>query len=112
MRSGAEVWGMIVGLGAITLVCRSFFLLFGTRLVIPDSFQRALRYAPLGALLAILIPEMLVIKTESGVYAWSFLNPKLWGGIVAILCFVFSRSMMLTIAMGMGVFLLVAKVLR
>lgn len=102
-----EVWGMIAGLGAITLVCRSFFLLFGTRLVIPESFQRALRYAPLGALLAILIPEMVVIKTESGGYEWSLFNPKLWGGVVAILSFLTTRSMMITIATGMVTFLLV-----
>jgi|688.fasta_scaffold1420986_1 branched-subunit amino acid transport protein len=103
---------MIVGLGATTLLCRSFFLLFGTRLTIPEEFQRALRYAPLGALIAILIPEFVLVPTPGGGYAWTLFNPKLWGGIVAILCFVFSRSMMLTIAMGMGVFLLVAKVLR
>ena len=102
-----EVWVMIAGLGAITLVTRSFFLLFGTRLVIPDSFQRALRYAPLGALLAILIPEMVVIKSESEMYEWSLLNPKLWGGLVAILSFLATRSMMITIATGMVTFLLV-----
>jgi branched-subunit amino acid transport protein len=112
MRSDVQAWLMIVGLGATTVLCRSFFLLFGTRLSIPERVQRALRYAPLGALIAILIPEMLLVPISGGGYTWSLSNPKLWGGGVAIVSFIISRSMMLTITTGMGVFLLVAKVFR
>ena len=109
MRGQLEVWCMIVGLGATTLLCRSFFLLFGTSLTIPVEVQRALRYAPLGALIAILIPEMLVLQIPGGGYTWTLFNPKLWGGVAAIICFVYSRSMMLTISVGMAVFLSVAN---
>jgi branched-subunit amino acid transport protein len=62
MRGQVEIWFILVGLAVVTGLTRGFFLLLGTRVELPESVQRALRYAPAGALVAIVMPEMLVIK--------------------------------------------------
>ena len=50
----------ILGMAAVTLVARGFFL-FGEREVkIPEGLQRALQVAPLAAIVAVLAPEIFV----------------------------------------------------
>jgi branched-subunit amino acid transport protein len=88
----------------VTGLTRGFFLLLGARVEIPEGVQRALRYAPAGALVAIVMPEMLVMKEAAGVYEWQMSNPQTWGGVAAIITFFFARSMILTIVFGMMVF--------
>jgi branched-subunit amino acid transport protein len=50
------------------------------------------------------MPEMLVMKGAAGVYEWQLSNPQTWGGVAAIITFLFARSMILTIVFGMVVF--------
>ncbi|KAF1048240.1 MAG: hypothetical protein GAK38_01489 [Xylophilus sp.] len=50
----------IAGLGAITLLTRSFFMLPEREWPLPDWLQRGLRYAPLAALAAVLVPEVIM----------------------------------------------------
>jgi branched-subunit amino acid transport protein len=104
MRGQVEIWFILVGLAVVTGLTRGFFLLLGTRVELPESVQRALRYAPAGALVAIVMPEMLVIKGAAGVYEWQMGNPQTWGGVAAIITFIFARSMILTIVLGMIVY--------
>ena len=100
-----QIWVMIFGLGIVTLVSRSLFLIIGTRLTISDTIQRGLRFAPLGALVAILVPEMVVVKTSAGtVHTLSFMHPQFFGGITALISFMFTRNMIATIGAGMAVF--------
>jgi branched-subunit amino acid transport protein len=98
--STLEVWISILGLMVITFLTRGFFLLMGTRVELPDAVQRAIRYAPAAALVAIVVPEIFLLK--SGVVAtFEWKNPHLWGGLVAISSFLLTRSMVLTIILGM-----------
>lgn len=52
----------ICGLAAITVLTRSFFLLSDRELALPDWLRRGLRYAPLAALAAVLVPEVVMSK--------------------------------------------------
>jgi branched-subunit amino acid transport protein len=88
----------------VTSLTRGFFLLLGARVELPEAVQRALRYAPAGALVAIVMPEVLVVKSAAGLYEWQMTNPQTWGGVAAIITFMFARSMILTIVFGMLVY--------
>jgi len=56
--SQAELWVLIALLALLTLVSRSFFVLLPRRWQPRGRVEQALRYAPLAALLAITMPEV------------------------------------------------------
>ena len=53
-----ELWLLIALLSLLTLVSRSFFVLLPRRWQPRGRVEQALRYAPLAALLAITVPEV------------------------------------------------------
>jgi branched-subunit amino acid transport protein len=52
----------IVGLGVVTLATRGFFLWPRREVPLPGWLQRGLRIAPLAALTAIIVPEVLMTQ--------------------------------------------------
>ena len=56
--SPLELWTLIALLALLTLVSRSFFVLLPRRWQPRGRVEQALRYAPLAALLAITVPEV------------------------------------------------------
>jgi branched-subunit amino acid transport protein len=52
----------IVGLAALTLATRGFFLFAEREVPIPAWLQQGLRYAPLAALMAVIAPEVLMTQ--------------------------------------------------
>jgi branched-subunit amino acid transport protein len=56
--SQLELWVLIALLALLTLVSRSFFVLLPRRWQPRGRVEQALRYAPLAALLAITLPEI------------------------------------------------------
>lgn len=50
----------IVGLAVVTLVTRSFFLLSERALPMPEWLRRGLQVAPLAALMAVIVPEIVM----------------------------------------------------
>jgi branched-subunit amino acid transport protein len=101
------IWLAILGLTAITVVSRSLFLLAGSRITIPHHMQRALRYAPAAALVALIVPELFTVDgTLSMASLHPSHNPKLLAGVATGVVFYYSRHMVLTIAAGMIVYTL------
>lgn len=99
------IWLAIVGLTVVTILSRSLFLLAGSRIVIPPHIQRALRYAPAAALVALIIPELFTIDGALSATSLNPLhNPKLLAGVATGLVFFYTRHMLLTIAAGMFVY--------
>ena len=96
-----ETWVVIVGLTAVTVLTRSFFLVLGDRIPLPERVQHALRYAPACALAALIAPEVL---TAQGALALTLTNFKLLAGAVAIGTMLVTRSMIATMVVGMGTF--------
>jgi branched-subunit amino acid transport protein len=82
----------IVGLAVITVVTRSFFLFSSRELVLPDWVQRGLRYAPLAALAAVVVPE--VVMTQ---------DARLFAVLAATAYFFWKRGILGTIVCGMAV---------
>lgn len=102
-----SIWLAILGLTAITVLSRSLFLLAGSRITIPHRVQRALRYAPAAALVALIVPELFAV--DGGLSMASLdpaRNPKLLAGVATGIVFFYTRHMLLTIAAGMVLYTL------
>lgn len=99
--SNWEVWLVIALLTIATLIDRSAFWLLGHYVQLPTRVQEALRYAPACALAAIIVPDLLI---EQDQLLLSPTNPKLIAALCATAYFVWRRSMLTSIVLGMAVF--------
>lgn len=101
--SGLEIALTIAGLAAITLLTRGFFILPDRELPMPAWLQEALRYAPIGALAALVTPE-LVMSQGHLITTWR--DARLFGALAATLWYVWRRDMLGTIVVGTGAMLI------
>ena len=92
------IWLLIILGGVVTFATRAVFILPGSRLRLPPAVEGVLRYAPAAALMAIIVPEMLLV---SGSISLSLENPRLVGGLVGFAIAAATRDMVLPIAGGM-----------
>jgi len=92
------VYLAIVLLTLCSVISRTTFMLFGDYVPLPDGLRKALRYAPVAALVAILVPDLLPWVPGSG----PSLDPRLFAGIVGCLVFFRTRSSVLIIVAGMA----------
>jgi len=92
----------IAGLTLITIVTRAFFLLPRREVPIPGWLREALRYAPLAALVAVVVPE--IILTD-GHLIRSWHDARLFGAAAGALWYAFRRTMLGTILAGSAVLL-------
>lgn len=92
----------IAGLAAITIVTRSFFLLSGRELVLPDWVKRGLRFAPLAALAAVVVPEILMTHGQL-IATWK--DARIYAALAASAWFFWRRGILGTILSGMAVLL-------
>lgn len=93
-----ELWFLVVAMGLITFALRLSFVLGANRIVLPDSLQRALRYAPPAVLSAIVFPELI---TPDGGVALTPRNSRLVAGLAASIVAWRTENVLLTIAAGM-----------
>lgn len=93
---------LIVGMALVTFAVRYPVLALFGRLRLPDWLLRALAYVPPAVLTAIIVPALLMpegrISLDQG-------NTYLVAGIVTALVAWFTRSLLLTIVLGMAAFL-------
>lgn len=87
----------VLALMLCSIITRAGYLLFGDRLPLPDGVRRALRYAPVAALVAIIVPDLLPWDGTSGLV----LDMRLPAAVIATLVMVRTRSAILTIVVGM-----------
>ena len=100
MRIAYLIFGMIV----MTFVARCFFIFLGNRIKISEWALETIRYAPLAALIAILAPEIFLPVSASSIAEFNLRFPNIWGGLAALITYYFSRGMIPTLVIGMGVF--------
>ena len=64
MSFAADPWtlGVIIGLALVTVLTRSFFFISSRPWTLPLWAQRGLQYAPIAALAAVVIPEMVMTQ--------------------------------------------------
>lgn len=101
-----EIWLTILGMSVITLFARAGFFLLPERFQLPPSIQRGLRYAPACALMAIIMPDLLLTHggPQAGTIDLSMENARLIAGLIATAVFLYKRDMLLMIVVGMAAF--------
>jgi len=98
--NGWEAFVTILGLAMITLVTRTFFLVSERELVLPDWVKRGLRYAPLAALAAVLVPEIVM---SHGHLIGTWQDARLFAVAASSVYFFWRRGILGTIVTGMAV---------
>jgi branched-subunit amino acid transport protein len=92
----------IVGLALITVITRGFFFLPEREIPIPGWLKQGLRYAPLAALAAVVVPE---IVTNKGQLVTTFQDARLYAAAAGAAYFFWRRAILGTIVSGMAVLL-------
>ncbi|MEY2653523.1 MAG: hypothetical protein RLZZ524_550 [Pseudomonadota bacterium] len=92
----------ILGMGVVTFVARGLLLMPRRELPLPSWSKRALKFAPLAALVAVVVPEVLLTQ---GRLIQTLADARVIGAIAGIAWFVARRGMLGTILVGMAVFL-------
>ena len=102
--NATDVWTLlaIAGLAVITAVSRSFFFLSDREWHLPHWAQRGLQYAPIAALSAVVIPE---VVTTQGALIGTWQDARLFAAGVGVAVYFAKRNVLLTIVLGMGVYL-------
>ncbi|MVW73514.1 MULTISPECIES: AzlD domain-containing protein [unclassified Bordetella] len=91
------VYSAIALLTVCSVLTRAGYMVFGDYLPLPDVVRRALRYAPAAALTAILVPDLMPWKADTG----PAFDYRLVAAIASILVFLRFRSAVLVIVVGM-----------
>ena len=100
--SPLEIFFTTLGMAAISLLCRSFFLLPDEELPMPRWLREGLRYAPTAALAAVVAPELVMTQ---GHLIDSWRDARIFGALAGLAFYAWRPSLFGTIACGTGVML-------
>jgi branched-subunit amino acid transport protein len=92
----------VLGLVALSVVSRSAFFLSDRAWSLPAWVERGLRYAPMAALAAVVLPEVLL---QGGHWPTHWMDPRFVAAPVAALWAWWRKDMLGTILVGMAVYL-------
>lgn len=92
----------IVGLALLTLLTRGFFFLLPRELPMPGWLMQGLRYAPLAAMAAIVVPEIL---TDQGRLLTTLADARPWAALAGAAWYFWRRTILGTILSGTAVYL-------
>jgi len=95
---GWTLWLIIAGMAFVTILNRAGFILLSGKFSLPPRVQRALKYAPAGALAAIAVPDIFMSHGHIDV---SFDNIRLIAGLFGFTIAVLARSTFPAIVGGM-----------
>lgn len=92
----------ILALGGITAITRGFFFLSSKPWTLPRWTQRGLQYAPIAALSAVVVPEIVMTQGQL-ITTWQ--DARLFASAAGGLWFYWGRGVLGTILAGMAVYL-------
>ncbi len=93
---------VIAGLACVTVITRCFFFLSDRSWPLPSWIQRGLQYAPIAALAAVVVPEVVTVQGHL-VPTWQ--DARLFGAVAGTAVFFWRRNTFATILAGMAVYL-------
>jgi branched-subunit amino acid transport protein len=93
---------VIVGLAGVTVLTRSFFFISSEEWSLPDWAQRGLQYAPIAAMAAVVLPEVLM---QQGQFLQTWMDARWMGAAVGAAVYFWRRDVLLTIVAGMLAYL-------
>ena len=99
-----DIWTVvtIIGLALVTVVTRSFFFFSSKPWHLPAWAERGLHYAPIAALAAVVVPE--IVMTQGEVIS-TFKDARLYAIAAGALWFYWRKGVLGTIVVGMAVYL-------
>ena len=99
-----DVWtlAVIAGLALVTVVTRGFFFVSSQPWQLPPWAQRGLQYAPIAALSAVVIPEIVMSQGQL-ISTWQ--DARLFAAAVGAAVYFWRKNVLLTIILGMAVYL-------
>ena len=102
--NGTDLWTLvvIVGLALVTVLTRSFFFISSKSWQLPRWAQRGLQYAPIAALSAVVVPEIITVQ---GTLISTWQDARLFAALMGAGVYFWRRDVLLTIVAGMAVYL-------
>jgi branched-subunit amino acid transport protein len=107
MGAQTILWLSLIVIGLLTFGLRLGFIALAERVSMPAWFERGLRFVPVAALTAILVPEIL---KPGGTLDLSLGNARLVAGALAVLVAWRTKNVLLTIGVGMAGLLIVQAI--
>jgi len=92
----------LLGMAAVTVIARNFFLFAKRETKIPEPLQRALQVAPLAAIVAVLAPEIFMAHGEL-LHTWR--DARLPAAAVATLFYAWKPGVLGPLLAGLAVYL-------
>lgn len=102
MQTDAWTVVTILGLAVVTVITRSFFFLSSKPWTLPAWAQRGLHYAPIAALAAVIVPEIVMAQ---GALISTWKDARVFAALAGAAWFFWRRSVLGTIVAGMAVYL-------
>lgn len=104
MNPATDLWTVvtIIGMALLTIITRCFFFLSSKPWPMPAWLQRGLHYAPIAALAAVIVPEMV---TTQGQLITTWQDARLFAVAAGVAWYYWQRGMLGTIIAGMAVYL-------
>lgn len=93
---------IILGLALVTVITRSFFFISRKEFHLPHWAQRGLQYAPIAALSAVIVPE--IVMTQGQLIS-TLQDARIYGALTGAAIFYWRRNTLACIAGGMAVYL-------
>lgn len=93
---------IVLGLALVTVLTRGFFLFSNRTWTLPHWAQRGLQYAPIAALAAVVVPEVVMVQGE---LADSWRDARLYAAGVGAAVYFWRKDVLFTIVAGMAVYL-------
>lgn len=104
MSGTTDLWSLavIVGLACVTVLARCFFFILDRPWGLPEWAHRALHYAPVAALAAVIVPE--IVMTQGHLVA-TWQDARIFGALAGAAYYFWRRGVLGTMLVGMAVYL-------
>ncbi|MCM5570650.1 AzlD domain-containing protein [Burkholderiaceae bacterium FT117] len=100
-----EIWTTILMLALVIVGLRNAFLVLPRDWLPRGTLERALRYAPLAALVALLAPELAQPILRAPGFSWAgFVDPRVLSAVVVIVVSRVTRNALAALAAGVAAF--------
>ncbi len=93
---------IVLGLTVVTVVARGFFLFSNRTWSMPHWAQRGLQYAPIAALAAVVVPEVVMVN---GQLMETFKDARVYAATVGAVVYFWRKDVLFTIVAGMAVYM-------
>ena len=104
MNGTTDLWTLvtIVGMALVTVLTRCFFFLSDRDWTLPPWATRGLDFAPIAALAAVILPEVVMIDGRL-IHTWQ--DARLYAALAGVAWYYWRRGVLGTIVAGMAVYL-------